>query len=481
MARIFQKRTNRPLPKDATIVTHGGKKIARWHDQEGHEREAVITTNKRGESRIVVKSEVYFAEFRDETGRLVTKSTGCKNAAGAHRELFDFEDEVERRSRGVVTKEEEEVAKRSKTAISDVVNAYIEYLGDHPHRSRAPVYVDHARSALRQFIQNQRLRCIGDLSRRAVESWVASRRKGGAAKKTLRNLAGHVKSFGQWAAEHEYLKDSPLRHMTLPSGEVEFEIRPISLDELEKLRESAPRERWVFYGFLAATGIRKGEALGLRVRDVTFGEEACVTIPSSIAKARREQSVSLLGEMAELLADYLRARGRSSLDAPLFEMPKKMNVVFKRDVVRAGITHELDALTLHSFRKFFCTELAKAGVPATMLITLARHQDFATTKKHYIKLDLKDQKEPLSRLPSFLSSSPYKTASATTDGASAVAAKVAVPADPDRPSVTGIDKEKDEAESAQGPHTRSSFGDSRRSARGMAQRGLEWAVEDSNL
>lgn len=481
MARVFKKRTNRPIPKGAEIVTRSGERFARWTNPKGKRIESPIVVNGRGEDRIVVESGVYLAEFRDENDRLVTRSTECRNEAAARAKLVEFENKVTRRKHNVVSEEDERIADRALTPFGDVVTAYATHLEEHDQRPRAPLYVAHARTALRQLREHSRIARIGELTRDAVDAWIRARKVADAASKTLANLVGHAKAFTRWATAEGYFANDPLRFVTPPSSKIENPVRPIALEEIVRLMRSAPEAHGTFYALLASTGLRKGEALGLRIQDVTLdGAAPAVTIPAAISKARRDEFAWLRADIAERLRHHIASRGHVLPSARLFVLPKKMNVIFKRDVNRAGITEDLTGLTLHSFRKFFITALARADVSPAKLKALARHVDFQTTLQHYVRLESADLRPLLDRVPSFLPTIPAESVRATGT-ADAVAAKVAALGESERDfGRRGETKSSGDA-SAVRLDASPRIGDSRELVGAVSGTAKEWAVEDSNL
>ncbi len=101
MGAVFKKQVTRPLPKAASIVTRGGKRIAKWKSRSGKPQDAEVVEGQDGSLRVRVDAGTYTAKYRDGEGIVREVATGCRDRQAAQSVLADLERRAERvRSRG---------------------------------------------------------------------------------------------------------------------------------------------------------------------------------------------------------------------------------------------------------------------------------------------------------------------------------------------------------------------------------------------
>ena len=110
MGTIIRRTERRPVPTSAERVSKGGRPIARWRSR-GKLRAAPIETGADGAEYVTVENAVYSARYRDHTGRLVERSTGCRDETAARQKLAGWEREAEQVRAGVLNAADVEVAR----------------------------------------------------------------------------------------------------------------------------------------------------------------------------------------------------------------------------------------------------------------------------------------------------------------------------------------------------------------------------------
>ena len=87
MGTVYRKTYTKPLPADVELLTRKGERLARWKDTKGKTRTAPLTTGRDGSDRILVKAGTYTAKYRDGSGVVREKATGCRDKEAALRFL----------------------------------------------------------------------------------------------------------------------------------------------------------------------------------------------------------------------------------------------------------------------------------------------------------------------------------------------------------------------------------------------------------
>lgn len=233
------------------------------------------------------------------------------------------------------------------------------------------------------------------------------------APRTINRDLGNIRTALRRAKRWGLIDDAP-----------EFEMcrledkrpRYVPVKTFQAIFSACPDAFWrgvVTIAYLA--GLRRNEILSLRWSDVSLeGDHPTITIRAEVAKARRDDIVPLVAELAAFLkglrppaaqesdgADHDRPT-RTNEDALVFPWPRSMYVLYKawhtiQD--EAGIDRE-HHVTLHDLRRSFGTNLAPYADVAS-LQRLMRHRNIATTLKHYVDGE-QHMQQVVAKLPSLL-------------------------------------------------------------------------------
>lgn len=218
---------------------------------------------------------------------------------------------------------------------------------------------------------------------------VRSRRKGW--KPFLYHLAG-----GQPERRRTIKLKSPRSHPTILTA---VQVQAI-LDACTRLRD-----RFLF-ALLWETGIRIGEALGLRHEDLAAAEGELAVIPRvndnrARAKSASPRTVPVGPEIVRLYADYLHAE-YGDLDSDYmfvnlwggaYGHPLTYAAVYDLVLrIRRDTGVDFDP---HWFRHTRATLLLRRGVPIEVVSTLLGHSSIATTLDTYGHLSVEDARRAL--------------------------------------------------------------------------------------
>lgn len=166
------------------------------------------------------------------------------------------------------------------------------------------------------------------------------------------------------------------------------------------------RDRRLLFALLFATGMRIGEALGLRHEDWAAAERTVEVIArvndnGARAKAGRQRTIPISAELVRLYADYLHgeygdldsdyvfvnlwggARGQPLSYAAVYDL-------FKRLRRRTGLDFDP-----HWLRHTYATGLLRAGTPVEVISTLLGHASVTTTSQVYGHLNVEDARGAL--------------------------------------------------------------------------------------
>ena len=103
MGSVFKKIYTLPLPSDTEFFTKDGVKFARWKPEGKRIRSARVIVGKDNLQRIRVRATTYTAKFRDGSGKVIEKPTGCRDEDAARALLAEHERRAQLVKAGVLT------------------------------------------------------------------------------------------------------------------------------------------------------------------------------------------------------------------------------------------------------------------------------------------------------------------------------------------------------------------------------------------
>lgn len=247
-----------------------------------------------------------------------------------------------------------------------------------------------------------RLARVGEIDRTCLLSFLERQRVQGLSATTLRRRTCSMRSFCQWLISRHLLESDPLRDAKVTISGFRRLPRVVPFGELNRLllylqRAAAtsehPRPRQaeerphqfttlLAVALMVATGIRVGEAVGIRCEDIDPGTRTLRVL----GKGRRERQVFLTNDwITSLVNAYLI--GRTSLgvstDSLLFNLhfePLSAPALRGR-LAKAAEAAGLEAkVTPHMLRHTAATQLMEAGVDIRYIQRLLGHASLSTTE-----------------------------------------------------------------------------------------------------
>jgi integrase len=255
------------------------------------------------------------------------------------------------------------------------------------------------RNHIAPFFQGKELGRIGPGE---IERYIAVKLST-LAPKTVRNHLNTMHSVFEIGLRLGWCQSNPVKLADRPViKSTETRIKFLDQPELEQLLAFAypddpfGRIEPTLYLTAAMTGLRQGELLGLRWRDVDLAARKVRVVSPYVRGEFNEpksegsgRSVPLAQRVADALA-ALRERSAYSSDGELvFCHPESGNPLDRSKLVRrfkqATERAEVRAITFHELRHTFGTRMAAAGVPLRTIQHWMGHADAKTTQvyAHY--------------------------------------------------------------------------------------------------
>jgi integrase len=244
-------------------------------------------------------------------------------------------------------------------------------------------------------------RSIGSVRHEDVVDLMTGMEHKGVGPKSIRNYIGTLSALYRFAMHprRRWATFNPCDGVELPSVPDHVGIRYLELDQVDALVSAAqagPYEALdrALYRTAAMTGLRLGELIALRWRDVDWPSSA-IRVRSNYVlgefgtpKSKRStRSVPMADEVAGELERFYKASGEPADGVLVFADPHTQGPLDKAGVLRR-LRRALKAAQLdeshrfHDLRHTFGTAMAAAGVPMRTLQEWMGHRDIETTQRY---------------------------------------------------------------------------------------------------
>jgi integrase len=237
-----------------------------------------------------------------------------------------------------------------------------------------------------------------------VTGYIERRSREGFAVKTIINHLTFGHGVFRHAVKRGWCRTNPIAAADRPRAEpTDPDIRFLTPEELEALLRAASRDDalgptdYALYMLAAMTGLRQGELVALRWRDIDWSAKV-VRVRRNYTrgewgtpKSRRSSRAVPLADRAagELERHFQRSRYRGDDDL-VFAHPftghpydaSRLRKRFYEAMDAAGMAHRRGrqgGITFHSLRHTFGTRMAAVGVPMRTLQEWMGHRDYTTT------------------------------------------------------------------------------------------------------
>jgi integrase len=244
-------------------------------------------------------------------------------------------------------------------------------------------------------------RPVGSVRHEDVVDLMALMERAGVGPKSIRNYIGTLSALYRFAMHprRRWASVNPCDGVELPAVPDHVGVRYLELDQVDALVSHAQAGAYealdrALYRTAAMTGLRLGELIALRWRDVDWPSSAVRVRANFVLgefgapKSRRStRSVPMADDVAAELERFYRAQGEPAEGALVFPDVHTGSPLDKAGVLRrlrralraAGLdeTHRF-----HDLRHTFGTAMAAAGVPMRTLQEWMGHRDIETTQRY---------------------------------------------------------------------------------------------------
>lgn len=180
----------------------------------------------------------------------------------------------------------------------------------------------------------------------------------------------------------------PARLSEAPRGVRSVAVNFYDRAAMRRLYRANPA-RAPLWMFMAHTGLRRGEIIGLEKCSVVAGRLLVESDPDESGEGRTKS-----GKWREVPLNRYARWALRHLPGPLVTVHKDtVSDWFKKDSELANVGEHL-----HRLRHTFCAHMVMAGVPLRRVQILAGHAEYSTTEKYYAHLTPEGDDAAVSRL-----------------------------------------------------------------------------------
>lgn len=329
-------------------------------------------------------------------GRRIKRRVGPKRAAGSREGLTRRQAEAELREQ--IGKTQVKPRAGEGLTVGEVASRYVAHAERRGRKRSTTTNIEsEARVHLEPFFGT---RAMDSIVSADVLDLIGTLEGKGLSAKTIRNVIATLSALFNFARapQRRWAAENPCEGVELPAVPDRTEIRFLTLEEVDAVVAHAPKgmyqalDRTLFLT-AAMTGLRKGELIALRWRDVDW-PAARIRIRQNYVRGefgtpkskRSTRSVPMADEVGGALERHFK-RSRFQGDGDLvFAHPTnggplpKANVTrrFRKALKAAGLDQ---AHRFHDLRHTFGTRMAATGeVPMRTLQEWMGHRDLATTQ-----------------------------------------------------------------------------------------------------
>jgi integrase len=414
---VYRPTYHATIPADAKYITKNGKRYAKFRLPKTGELVTgeVMGIGKDGKSKARIQQKFYVARIR-RNGKTVRVSTGVEDKEAALAIRQKLQRDAEQGRAGIVDQYAEHRGTPLKRHLEDY-QTHMEASGFSPAHIAESIALIERINLVCSFYY------IEEFNAHALNRYLVQRIRDGRSYRTRNKDLQQMRAFVHWLMKVDRMEADPFRTCVLlnqaadPNPRIR---RALSAQELTRLCEAAatgpvlqgiePAERALIYATAATTGLRAKEMANLRVCDLSLDTDIpYISLPSAIAKARREATIPLHPAVATRLNDHVSSLPKSAYVFHLMTTEfrggtggkmRLTNRMIRSDLKRAGIPHHTPDghVDFHALRTTFITHVCRQTDQFTAM-RLVRHTKATTTAKHYDKVLLEQRAKVVAALP----------------------------------------------------------------------------------
>jgi integrase/recombinase XerD len=231
----------------------------------------------------------------------------------------------------------------------------------------------------------------------------------GVKNSTIKTQWTKINVFLKWLKENNHIKENPLERIK-PPRVIYDDYRRLEDSDIRKiytaivLHSANPfmqRRDTMIVSILLFCGLRRGELLGLQVKDIDAIKRE-ITIRGETSKSKRTRILRIHPTLLLHIRDYLRERNIRRLRTEYLIVSNREDSGLSYE----GMIHWVNKMIkisgvqfhLHMFRHTFACKLAETGVNLFRVQKLMGHTDIRMTAKYARSMRTEDMEEDIAKI-----------------------------------------------------------------------------------
>lgn len=334
----------------------------------------------------------WYGQWRGDDGRQIKRRLGAIRRPGSDEGLTKTAANARLRE---LMREVRLAAPPERFTIEAVGERYIEWVRQ--YKEAKPSTLQDYEGILRQAVAHFGTRSVERIAVAEVAAYRDAKLKLGRSPKTVTNHLNFLNGLFAFAVKREWARSNPVAAVDRPRpAKLISELRYLDPAEVDRLLAAVPDDDhgptdWALYTTATMCGLRQGELIALRWRDVDTEAEV-IRVRRSFTRGKMGTPKSKRSNRAvpmppRVLAELEAHRRRSPYSGddelvfphPATGKPYDPSKMRKRyaDALKAA---NVRRVRFHDLRHTYGTRMANAGVPMHALQALMGHSDIATTE-----------------------------------------------------------------------------------------------------
>ncbi len=205
MATVYRKTYTRPIPAAASIITHRGRRCARWTDLRGRTKTVPLTEDG---SKLLLERARWYIDYTDAQGRRRT-APGFTDRALSEQEAARLERDQERVRSGASAVD----PGRAREPLPGVLATYLAEL---ERLGRSEVYRANQGRLLTILARDLGWGTLARIDAVSMARWLRDAQRAGRSPRTANEYLETASAFLNWCVRSVYLERNPLRGSARP-------------------------------------------------------------------------------------------------------------------------------------------------------------------------------------------------------------------------------------------------------------------------
>src|SRR6266852_392732 len=249
---------------------------------------------------------------------------------------------------------------------------------------------------------------LKDLRKGDIQAWLSALSVSGISRQTVKNIWSSLSSVLRTAVDWGYIEANSAHGVRLPARQPKAAVFLPTPEQVVQILQQLPEPSYTLMLLLVGTGLRVGEAMGLRGEDIDLNRKT-LTVRRDVWHGKVNSPKYAASErvipLGPVLAGYLRERMAGPGDwmfAGVSGRPLDPKNLAKRQLHPVLDHLKLPRFSWHRLRKLHSTYLGDLSVSPRIMQAQLGHADAALTLNVYTQVIPESQRRAIENLEGLL-------------------------------------------------------------------------------